>query len=169
MPVLGSEAVLENIVAFGGRFLKTVDDTMLIAGQTVENRVKVNSSLRDHSLSDLRRMGHPYASRYGDQGLSLHDPVFQVHSQGGRLASSIFMKQEQASFGAGRVRASVSVGYDQNRAPYALYVVFGTSKMIPRNVLDGSLQEVKPNLEKFFQQNLKNAVVSFRGTGTRGS
>lgn len=169
MAVLGSEVVLDNIVAFGGQFLKTVNETMKVGGQTVEYRIRRNSSLSDHSLAALRRLGHPYASRHGSKGLQIHDPYYQVHSQGGGLLNALFTKQEDASFDSGRVRAAVAIGFDENRAPHALFVVFGTSKMIPRDVLEGSLREAQPQLEKYFQQTLKNAVVSFRGTGTRGS
>lgn len=169
MPVNGAEQVIENIVAFGGGFLKHVNKTMKVAGDTVELTVRKNVSLGDHSLKDLRRLDHPYAKRHGTDGLHLHDPNYQVHKQGGEMVSALFSKVEDAEIAGTTVTASAVVGFDEGRAPHAAYVLFGTSRMIPRDPLEGSLAEVKPNLQKFFRQELKNAVVGFQGRGTNAA
>lgn len=167
MPVQGTDLVLGNIVAFGGRFLKTVTKTMEVAGNTLHERVKRNVSLADHSLRDLRLLEHPYAKRHGAEGIPIHDPYWKVHRQSGQMLQALFVEVDDATVVGTSVRATATVGFDEGKAPHAAHVIFGTDKMIPRDPLEGSLREVRPNLEKLIRQNLKNAVVSFKGTGTQ--
>ncbi len=174
MAVHGAEAVLGNITKFGGRFLATVGETMQVAADTLEHRVKLNSSLSDHTLKDLRELGHPYARKWGEQGAGLHEPYWQVHQQGGQLLESVYQQVDDAEalasgFVGGRsvsqVVVSCRVGFDESKAPHAVYVVWGTSRMIPRDPLMGSLGEVKGSIQDYIRTRLKGAVVSFRGIG----
>ena len=169
MPVNGTQGVLDGIVKFGGGFLKTVDKTFEIVGNTVEHRVRFNTKLADHSLKDLRRLDHPYARRHGPDGIRIHEPNWQVHRQTGQLQDSIFTRQDKAAAAGRRVAAAVHVGFSEERAPHAAFVVYGTTRMIPRDPLEGSLNEVRPTIDALIRTDLKNAVVSFKSGGTSGS
>ena len=166
MPVHGGQATLENIIAFGGKFLKTVTATMQDAGGILHKQVEKNVSLSDHSLKALKLLDHPYARRHGLRGEKLHDPYWQVHRQSGEMKDALFLKVEEAKASGTTVAARALVGFEEARAPHALYVIFGTSRMIPRDPLQGSLDQVSDRVANRIRATLKNAVVSFRGRGT---
>lgn len=168
MPVLGTDLVLKNLALFGGRFLAGVDETMTHLAEGLGGRVAKNASLTDHSLSALRRLGHPYATRHGAGASALHDPAYQVHDQGGPLRPAIFHRATKARLSAGTLEASAIAGVDEAKAPYAAYVVFGTTKMVPRDFLTGALQEYRPEAFAILRQRLRNAAISFKAQGVRG-
>ncbi|QGH73024.1 MAG: hypothetical protein [Siphoviridae sp. ctCJE6] len=156
MPVRGHELVARNIIRVGGGFLSTVNQTMESVRDILDSEVTKNISLEDHTLADLRRLGHPYAARHGDKGLPLHDPYWQVHKQSGRLLSSKRSGTVKASVSSGKLEALAFVGLSESVAPHALFVVFGTSKMIPRPVLAGSrLKSLDPAV-KLIKKRLKD-------------
>ncbi len=163
MPVKGTEAVLENIVIFGGGFLKHLTKTMDRSAAKVEKELTRSVSLRDHSLAELRALGYPYARRHGELGIQIHDPYWLVHRQGGTMREAVYRDVDQATAGFGTVRVGARIGIDETKAPHAAYVVFGTSKMVPRDALSGSLDASKADVEKTLKEGLKNAVVEFRG------
>lgn len=166
MPVTGSELVIKNIKAFGGGFLKHVDKTMEGARKILDKEVTKNMSLQDHSLADLRELGHPYARRYGSQGLGLHEPYWLVHIQSGALLASKESGVIEASIEKGKLEAAAFVRLDEGQAWHALYIIWGTSKMIPRDFLRGSLENIKNEAIEHIQKNLRDAVISFRGEET---
>jgi hypothetical protein len=67
------------------------------------------------------------------------------------------------------LRASAWVGLDELIAPHALNVIFGTSKMIPRDFLTGSLVMVKPQIFGFLQKHLRDMVGQFKAEGPNAS
>jgi len=105
------------------------------AGRVLLGRVRQNISLRDHSLTDLARLDHPYARRHG--GIRIHSggtnalmhPEFRVHSQSGTMLNAT----------RGRIRGGTTPSYrveiDSGLAPHAVYVVSGTRVMLARDVL----------------------------------
>lgn len=161
MPVTGQDIVLRNILKFGGGFLRHVNDVMGDVRKVLNDKIRENISLTDYSLKDLSLMGHPYAKRHGPFGMQIHDPYYQVHMQSGDLADSQYSGIEEATFNKGTVRAFAYVGLDENKAPHALNVIYGTSKMIPRPVLIGSRDEVADRAIDIIKSNLKDFVVSF--------
>ncbi|MBI4708244.1 MAG: hypothetical protein HY761_10040 [Candidatus Omnitrophica bacterium] len=162
MPVFGGEAVAKNIKSFGGGFLKHVNKTMEIVRERLDDRVTRNMSLRDHNLPYLRKIGHPYAARHGGQGMSIHDPYWLVHTQGGRLLASKSSGVIEASVTGSTLKAGAFVKLDESQAKYALYLIYGTSKMIPRDFMTGSLMQEKNKLQDYLQQNLKDMVFNFK-------
>lgn len=163
MPVTGQELIAENILAYGGGFLRTVDKTMQQVRQMMDEKLTINISLTDHSLKDLAAMDHPYARRHGPKGKQIHDPYYQVHEQSGELRSSKKSGIVEASVQDGRLRAIAYVGFDETAAPHALHVVFGTSKMIPRPVLEGSRDAVAFDARLLISKNLKDMTFKFKG------
>lgn len=160
--VKGVDLVAKNIIRYGDGFIRTVNKTMKEVDFVLDKKLEQNISLTDHSLGDLRRLGHPYAARHGSQGLNIHSPGYQVHKQSGKLLSSKVHGTKNAEITGGKLEASAFAGLDESRAPHALYVVFGTSKMIPRPVLQGTRDEVVPQAIDIIKSNLKNFTFSFK-------
>ena len=163
MPVTGQEVIAENILAYGGRFLATVDKTMDKVRQMMDEKITINISPNDHSLEDLARLGHPYARRHGPLGKPIHDPYYQVHEQSGAMRRSKKSGIVKASMVSGKLNAIAYAGLDETIAPHALNVVFGTSKMIPRPVLEGSRQFIIQDVKAIIQRDLKNMTFNFKG------
>lgn len=162
MPVTGAELIAANIQRFGGGFIKHVNKTMDTCRAMLDEEVTKNISYADHSLRDLRRMGHPYARRHGAQGIALHEPNWVVHKQSGQLISSKKSGTEEGSINFGILRASAFVGLDETIAPYAIPLIYGSWKMVPRDFMDESLNNVKKPISAFLKDNLRDFVFSFK-------
>lgn len=161
--IRGVDLVAKNIIKYTDGFLKTVNKTMGEVDFILDGAVTKNISASDHTLADLRRLDHPYATRHGSRGLNLHDPNYVVHKQSGKLLKSKFHGVNKADIKSGVLKASAFAGLDQNKAPHALHVELGTSKMIPRPVLQGSREEVLPQAFNLIKKNLKNLTFGFKG------
>lgn len=98
-----------------------------------------NISLDDHTLADLRKAGHPYATRYGKD--SFAHPDFDVHRQSGGLltGSSII----EASSENPRVVINES-------APEYVYLRYGTSVMRIRDPGGEAMAEALPAIRRRF-------------------
>ena len=162
MPIVGQETIARNIVKFGGGFLRHVNVTMEQARKILDDQVSRNISLTDHSLAELARMGHPYSAKYGPQGIPIHDPYWQIHKQSGKLLKSKYSEISEARITGGKLQASASVGLDEGKAEHAPFVIFGTSRMIPRDVLRQSLTQVQDKVYGIIKRNLRDAVLAFR-------
>lgn len=167
MPVTGQDLVIKNLRNFGGGFLKHVNKTMDKARARLDHEVTQNMNLRDHSLAYQAKMGHPYASRWGSQGMAIHDPFWLVHTHSGALLGSKESKVVEAVISGGRLVASAYVRLDERQAKHAVYLIWGTSKMIPRDFLHGSLAKAKDDLFAIIKRGLKDAVVEFQGEETK--
>lgn len=159
MPVHGADVVSGNIVAFGGKFLKEVNKDMEEARDILDRAVDKNISLSDHTLGDLAALGHPYATRAPQ---SIHSPSYQVHTQSGTMKSGKFSGTDKASIAGGKLSARAYVGIS-DAVKYAPFVVYGTSKMVPRDFLMGSLGECRDRIWNVLSRSLNQAVVSFHG------
>lgn len=161
MAVRGADLVAKNIIRYGGGFLKVVNSTMKEVSVIMDNQATKNMSIEDHSLKELKALGHPYAKRHGEKGLQIHDPYWQVHKRSGELMNSKERGTTKASINFGALKASAFVKLDENKAEHAKYIIFGTSKMIPRPVLIGSLNQIKAKAFGVIKKNLKNLTVGF--------
>ena len=161
MSVRGADLVAKNIIRYGGRFLETVNKTMKKVSLVMDNQVTKNISLRDHSLEELRMLGHPYAKRHGEKGIPLHNPYWQIHERTGKLMDSKESGTTKASILLGNLSASAFVGFDEKKAEHAKYIVWGTSKMIPRPVLIGSVNQIKDKAFKVIKGDLGALTVGF--------
>lgn len=160
MALVGQKLVAENLLKVQDGFIRTVNKTMKNVADILNKKIEDNISLDDHSLEDLRKLGHPYARR---SPVGIHTPSYQVHKQSGRLKDSQFSGTTNAQVLSGKLEATAYAGLDANRAKHAEYIIFGTSKMIPRPVLEGSKQEVYPQARELIGKNLKNLVSNFKG------
>jgi hypothetical protein len=161
MPVRGADVGANNIIKFGGNFKNHVNKVMAGVQDRLDAQVTMNISLSDHSLRDLAAAGHPYAKRHGSQGLAIHEPNWMVHIQSGQLLSSKKSGTTPCDIVGGQLKATAWCGVDENIAPHALYVYWGTSRMIPRDFLNGSLDQIRPEVYAVIHDNLRNLVQSF--------
>ena len=164
MPVQGADIVAKNIIKFGGGFLAHVNQTMNHIRFILDQQIGDNMKLTDHGPDELRRLQHPYATRWGTSKASdIHQPYWLVHKQSGNLLAAKFSGNDPANINGGILTARAFVGLDRSVADYASFVIFGTSKMIPRPLLQGSLEQVKVQAKDILKKELKNFVVNFHG------
>jgi hypothetical protein len=160
MPVIGAEVVAKNLKAFGDGFIKHVNKSMVHVSKILDAEVTMNINLADeHTPQELRRLGHPY--RIGGPGLH-HPTPWKVHMQSGQLFMSKKNGIEEADISGGNLRTRAWAGVDENLAPYALCLIFGTSKMIPRDFLTPALNEAKQPALEYLKRNLRDFVFNFR-------
>jgi len=162
MPVTGQRLVAANIIRFGGGFVRHTNVVMEGILKILDKKVTENISLTDHSLKDLKILGHPYATKHGRAGKSLHNPNYQVHKQSGKLLSAKRAFTTKASIAGGRLQASANVLLDETKAAHVLPVIFGTSKMIPRPVLQGSGNQVRAIAFVLIRTQLKGLTFTLR-------
>lgn len=162
MPVQGTDLVANNIKRYGGGFLKHVNKTMREMLHILDMQVTKNMSRTDFSLKQLADMDHPFASRHGSQGIKVYDPDWMIHKRSGKLLESKYSGTIPASIESGRLLATAFIGLDEMKTSYAPYIVFGTSKMIPRPVLHGSLSQVQSTLKNTIKTNLRDLTINFR-------
>lgn len=169
MPVQGTDIVAKNLVAFGQGFTRHVNTVMKSVGADVLGKVRENIGFSDHSLAALRDLDHPYARRHGPQGKHLHDLSFQAHRQSGVMYTASFATIREASIDGGRLEAAAIVGINELQAPHAAQVIFGTSRMIPRDFLSGTVQTlaVRELVMSQIKTKLKKLKFDFRVEGPR--
>ena len=161
MSVRGGDLVAKNIIRYGNGFLKTVNATMETVSKIMDVQVTKNMSLEDHSPQSLAALDHPYAKRHGEKGIQIHNPYWQVHKRSGELMGSKNRGTTKASINFGRLKASAFVELDDKKAEHAKYIIFGTSKMIPRPLLIGSLNQIKNKAFDVIKDRLRNLTVGF--------
>lgn len=161
--IQGGDVVLRNITTFGGRFLGHLNIVMKSIEEKLREAIKKNISLTDHTLEDLAEMGHPYASAHP---ANPHEPGYQVHSQSGTMLGGLVSGTSDAAFTGSGVTAEAHAGIEAS-INYAIFVIFGTSRMIPRDFLTGSLEEVRDQVFSLLQSNLRDAVINFNGEKVR--
>lgn len=123
-------SVKATIVGLDSTFGKVAMSKAIIeGGMFIQAEIRRNINVTDHTLADLRRLGHPYAKRHGRIRVHPERP-WLVHRQGGSLLGSLRRKTIR------RVGMSkVQIWLDTTKAPHARYVVMGSQHMLGRNVL----------------------------------
>lgn len=157
--IRGADVLIKNIDRYGGGFIKAVNTDMKHAASILGLRIEKNISSTDHTLEDLRKMGHPYAGRDPNPP---HKPEYIVHTQSGELLQGLFSGIKPASITGGELEAAAFAGIS-DEVEHATYVIFGTSKMIPRNFLIGSLGEVQEQIFKKLRRSLNKFTITFQG------
>ena len=162
MPINGEKLVAENIARFGGGFINFVNKTMGKVKKVLDNKITDNMSNTDYSLADLAAMGHPYGRKASDARQPIpHDPYWLVHTQSGQLLSSKSAGVDSANVKGTKLTAYAYVALDPTEAPHANMVIFGTSKMIPRDFMNLSQEQVKDKAANIISNNLRDMVRSF--------
>lgn len=152
MPIEGVDLIAKNIVKFTNGFIRSTNRVMKEVEVMIDQEVMRNMSLTDHSLQDLAKLGHPYSAK---NNVAIHSPDWLVHTQSGRLLSAKSSGVDEASVEDNVLRASAFVQVDPDIAEHAVYVIYGTSKMVPRPFLRMSKDIVAPDAVKLIKDKLK--------------
>ena len=131
--------------------------------------VRKNASLTDHSLSDLKQMGHPYAKsksltgtkqwtkkqkdrpateglyREGKRRGTLGHTKWFVHKQSGTLYENIVIIPPKS------VKHGITesfVGVMKQAVPYIDDIIYGTEKMVARDFFQKSMPEAEKKANK---------------------
>jgi hypothetical protein len=111
-------------------------------------------SMTDHSLDDLRRMGHPYRRR-APQGFPHSD--WLVHNQEGDLVNGL--KRLPLSVRNNRIQVSIT-----SSARHTWYLLLGTSKMRPRDFVSAAMINREDEVERIIGRAF---MVALGGEPTR--
>lgn len=125
------EQVLQGMKEVSDQYMKEVDKTL---------------SLDDHSLQELRRLGHPYGT--GKPENQPHDDRY-IHEQTGKLRKSIKATDPRE---VSSRKISVTVTSDDPVVPFLIY---GTSKMRPRRFHEMAFENIKDKYWKPIFDRLK--------------
>ena len=116
-----------------------------LAGDVLLETVRHQASLTDHSLADLKRLGHPYSARKSKDGMPHYDDSL-LHIQSGKLYRNI----EKVS-DVGTNQTQVAVGVSPAKVPYIEDVVWGIPyqgpgipSVRPRPFLQRAFTQAKP-------------------------
>jgi len=144
MPLRGQEKVLANFDRERQRLITSVEKNAREMAEFLLKKIRENASLTDHTLDDLRQLGHPYAKR---NPRPPHTPWWLIHRQSGTLVDALEMDNPAP----GHYR----VGFDENRAPHVPYVLLGTRTMIGRDILNETVRAEAENLRKIFAKDIR--------------
>lgn len=132
--------------------LREVTEAMRVAtdhaAEIVFDEMLAETSLVDHSLEELRKMGHPY--KQGKPQGQPH-PDWLVHHQTGELQEGL--SRTAAAVRSGGVEAEI-----HSEAPYTWYLLLGTRYMRPRDFVSASLYKSKGAVQKVYEYYFKGTL-----------
>lgn len=114
------------------------------ATKAVNKDFRANVNQTDHTLADLRAMGHPYGYTNPQQ---IHDPDWLIHKQGGGLLGGSVQEPivtETADAVTGQF------GFQPDQLP--MWLVYGTTRMRPRPVVGGTLAKNRVIAEEIIKE-----------------
>lgn len=143
------------LLKFESDVIKAARAGLKEAATTLENQIIRNATLTDHTLKDLADLGHPY-SKVAPFNPHPDKPDYLVHTQSGRLQDNI----RQVKEGRDAIAVGVNPGpvIDDNGKQYLNDVIEGTSKMVGRNFIHESFNEVQEEIFKVIEDEIKTAM-----------
>ena len=103
--------------------------------------------LEDHDLEELRKLGHPYAVRFGVD--SFMHPDSEVHKQDGSLYEGTSVQTKG--------NAVILV----NTSPHYIFLRYGTSTMRMRDPGGAALGEALKPIKARFATEVRGAIVQY--------
>lgn len=133
----GLDKVIANIKAIPKKESAKMDGKLQNAGDVAFTAIDEQAGVSDeHDQNWLNAHGNPYSTRYTkDSGPHL-DAI--VHKQSGLLNDSL---QANEKFGA--AKSSVEIGVSEADVPYIGDLIYGTSKMRPRDFITAGWEKSK--------------------------
>jgi len=158
--IRGREKVIANI---GKKQLQMESEaSKWVSGSTKTLNQKVVSNINRtcHSLALLAEMGHPYARKHLQNP---HSPYYLVHMQSGamrgRLKQEVVSDSREIRGGVGYTEeAEQSLRAPKSKHSYLRCIIFGTEHMVGRDFLNGSLTEVKDEIQKRLLERMTQAA-----------
>ncbi len=150
--LIGTGNVMTSIAATGGAFFVASHQGLESGKKLLLKTVKANISKTCHSLKKLADMGHPYSL------LNPNNPhpekPYLIHKQSGNLLTAVRSGTRQVAGGA-----EAWVGIDEDTAPYARALIDGSPRMISRDFLNESKEEIKGDVEYLFKTQFGKIVL----------
>lgn len=134
------DSVLEGLTEISKNYVKQVDK---------------NLSLDDHTLEQLREMGHPYSV---DKPTNTPHDDRMIHEQSGKLRNSIKMTEPKELSSR---RYSVLVTTND---PAAVDLIYGTARMRPRRFHEKSFEDIKAKFWEPLVRRLKGIKYKISAT-----
>lgn len=125
-----------------------LDGAMQDCAQMVLQKAQELSGKRYFSLSELRRMGHPYAVRYGSGAAGI--PDFIVNLQSGRFAGQWQVQVGKQPDGQYFIILT-------NTSRVATYLFTGTSKMRQRDIIGAAFAQTQEARDERLAQAVRKA------------
>jgi hypothetical protein len=138
--LIGFDATIFNLRGLEKRVARDAAGlAMGAAGALALGEAYRNVTRSDHSLAQLRSLGHPYAKRHGS--IRVHtSETHVVHSQSGSMAAALKGQVKFRAGGAGGgARPYYLLGWPDSAPRYVRWVVEGTRIMLGRDVLWASV------------------------------
>lgn len=117
---------------------------LMKGGALLEKTIRENISKTCHSLKQLADMGHPYS--FLNPNNPHPEKPYIVHRQTGQLLSSLRSGTRVTGRGV-----EAWVGIDESVAPYARCLIEGTPRMISRDFLSESREEVRGEISEIMK------------------
>ena len=111
------------------------------AGDVANAHIHNQASLTDHTLQQLKEMGHPYSVRYQTNYGPHHDDTL-VHRQSGLLYDNIQKVED-----LGDTTSTVQIGVSADTVPYIDDLIHGNETMRPRNFLGKGFELSKEDVQ----------------------
>lgn len=147
--------IAHNINIVIPRIARMADGFESFAQETIEDAMNEDVmpiwhehiSLEDHSLEDLRKLGHPYSTRFAAD--SFMHPDSEVHEQDGGLieGSKIEIRPGEVSL--------------INDSPEYVFLRYGTETMRIRDPGGATIKQALPLIMKRFYTAFQNAFIQF--------
>ncbi len=145
--ISGLRITIGNLTAIGQGAPKYLHDVLLrCLSLDFMPKWMQHVDLQDHSLEDLRKLGHPYASRYGVD--SFVHPDEYIHEQTGDFIRDVHIEDNNVD-GVQLVSTS----------PYYKYLRYGTSVMRIRDPASAALLAAIPAIKQRLAVEIKDAIV----------
>ena len=156
MKIIGLENVESRILKAKEAMYKWKDEFIGKSTTILYEKIQERVGVKDiHTPAILAEMGHPYAKR---DPRNPHFPPYIVHRQSGELFRAI----KRPKYKQTETRSEGYVEIDEGEVYYVRAVLFGNSKMIARNFMTGSLEEVKSQVTNDAKESLKTIIRGLR-------
>lgn len=111
----------------------------------VEDRIRNNISLSDHTQRELDELNNPYGRTKPKQ---IHRPGFKVHTQQGDLLKALGQVEKDGK---------INIGVDPTIAPHAPGIIMGTARMVARDFISGTFNQVgvQRDIRKIIERAIK--------------
>ena len=149
----GLGLVLKNLDTVSGNVKFGVNGALLEASKYLEEKVREKISLTDHTLKDLKDMGHPYSVRAPRK---MHTGI-EVHTRSGEMLAAFGSRVESLAGGG----SSFSVGFGLTTLPaHVPWVLKGTRRMVSRPVVDAVINRNLTRVRKIVMDKVGKEMVS---------
>jgi hypothetical protein len=145
------DVVIANLRSLGGGAGKYIEDVLdRCLTLDIWPRWISHISLTDHSLEDLRELGHPYSTRF-DVDSFVH-PDSEVHKQSGSLVEGSHIERSATADGA-----SVKIS---NTSPHYIFLRYGTRNMRMRDPAGATMKDALPDVQRRLHEEIRGAIIS---------